>query len=103
MNIDFGGGSKVVFIEETNRQTLIDTGFDNEELGGYPDNVKPNRQILISALRVHEYSIKDMTRVFITHWHFGNLNLSREAERLKAKYFIPANKGYRNNSSVISG
>jgi glyoxylase-like metal-dependent hydrolase (beta-lactamase superfamily II) len=66
--LGINGGSTVTVIREGSEVLLVDTGFEREQ-DLSPKNRERNLQILKTHLRWAGLETKDITKVFITHFH----------------------------------
>lgn len=82
--LGIGGGSTVVLIREAGATLLVDTGYDRE-WDASAANVQANEAVLLGLVGQHGVQPKDVTHVFLTHFHqdhSGNLHLFPQAQRL---------------------
>jgi len=115
--LGIGGGSTVALIREGKDVLLVDTGYEYES-DFSPANDETNWRSLEAQLNLHQVSARDITRVFITHFHrdhFGGIEHFEHAHwychpiargRLPAplkEKFIPVEDGGQpiNNTSVL--
>jgi glyoxylase-like metal-dependent hydrolase (beta-lactamase superfamily II) len=66
--LGIGGGSTVTIVHEDSDMLLVDTGCERES-DSSPANDDANWQSLESQLTSHHFSVRDITKVFITHFH----------------------------------
>lgn len=85
-----GGGSTVTYIE-SDKQILVDTGFDFEE-NLSKENIKQNNLKLSRSLDYFCIEPEDIDILFITHWHldhFGNIDLFKNSNILTSSTSEP--------------
>lgn len=66
--LGIGGGSTVAVVHEGKDVLLVDTGYEHESDSSQA-NDDTNWQSLESHLKSHHFSPRDITKVFITHFH----------------------------------
>ena len=80
--IGVGGGSTVTLIREKDELLLVDTGFEREsDLS--EANKKVNWNMLSVLLQLNSIDPKDITKIFITHFHrdhFGCIEYFKNAK-----------------------
>ena len=77
--LGIGGGSTVALVYEGKDVLLVDTGYEHESDVSQA-NGDSNWQSLESHLKSHHFSVRDITKVFITHFHQDHF---RGIERLE--------------------
>jgi glyoxylase-like metal-dependent hydrolase (beta-lactamase superfamily II) len=74
--LGIGGGSTVTLVREDSDALLVDTGYEYES-DFSPENDETNWRRLEAQLSLQRVAARDVTRVFITHFHrdhFGGLD-----------------------------